>query len=294
MDFATQPFPHSLCYDFDRDSIVVSCGQGCSVQEFNRITGALKQTVFLGPYPSNNTLGVCAAFGSWWLADIVANRVWRVDPVSGTKIAIPCGAAPRDVCAAGSVIVVTESGANTISKIDPGSNAIIPGSAVPTGPGSLAYRLRYDQVSGRLCATLFNGNAVLIIDVPTWTVVARVPVGAQPWACCFMPGKILSANYGANSISGIDATTLTVTSTWGVDAGAALHDLTYIPETNEVMAICSGLNQIQRLDPLSGATLGRVSTGTDPAVLTLARGVVWQTNALSNTIRSHRQIALWQ
>lgn len=297
----TDAFPHSLAYDPTRDSIIVSCGQGCSVMEFNRRSGALVQRVAIGPYPANNTLGICAGLGAWWVADIAANGVWRIDPSAGTKAFIATGAAPRDVAVVGALVAVTESGPGTVSLIDPATNAIKLGSAIQLGAASLAYRMRYDG-SRYLAVTLFSANAVAFIDSGPWTLAATVPVGTQPWGVDFgRPGDAFCGNCGGESVSKIDISSADPAN-WHVSASTVItgstapapHDVCYLSAVNEVIVDCSGANALLRLDPETLEHLGQVSTQTDPAVLCRTPdGALWNTNALSNTIQRRRPIASW-
>jgi YVTN family beta-propeller protein len=103
--------------------------------------------------------GIAEAFGSVWVAG--GSEVWRYDPATLTvtaKIALPRGAETEDLKASADAIWTANSGAGSVSRIDPATNRVTTTVQVGLGPRQLAIGPGYLWVSN------LNGGSVQRVD----------------------------------------------------------------------------------------------------------------------------------
>lgn len=140
-------------------------------------------------------------FGSVWVTDFAgtSGTVQRLDPRSGTSIAtIKTGDGPISVASGAGSLWVANAKANTVSRIDPATNAVV--ATIPISGGGPTDVL---VTHGYAWVTSYTGNALYRVDLSTNTVDGRLalPGPAQNLA---LAGGLLWVTVSSGQLAGID------------------------------------------------------------------------------------------
>ena len=90
-----------------------------------------------------------------------------------------------------------------------------PKSSISTEGAHLSGIAR-DPVRGRLFVSGRDANAVFVLNEQSWEVEQEIPVGSQPFGVLCYNDLVYVANFGSDSISVIDASSLQVVRTYSV------------------------------------------------------------------------------
>ena len=154
--------------------------------------------------------------GSTAIKSVQANAVGVIDSGSGTIAAqIPVGAAPAGVAAGPDAIWVTNTDDQTVSRIEPRTNAVVQTLRVGAGPAGIAIGAGAVWVVNALDGTVSR------IDPRASQVVQTVPVGNGPSAIAYGLGALWVANGGDTTVSKIDPKTGNLVRTFGAGPGAS-------------------------------------------------------------------------
>ena len=124
-------------------------------------------------------------------------------PAAGRVAAtIPVGRNPGFVVAGEGAVWVKNLGEQTVSRIDPATNAVT--ATIPIGAGAFGYLAAGE---GSVWATNNDANTATRIDAHSNAVVATIPVGENPQGIALGFGSAWVANHRAGSVSRIDAAT---------------------------------------------------------------------------------------
>lgn len=201
-------------------------------------------------------------------------------PIVGATIGV--GLSPRDIAIAPVGLWVTNSVGQSISLINPKTNAVIsvvdvpvPGNTLPwaiaVGFGSLFVTLpTYDDTGD----TELVGS-VARLDPATGALISVIPVGRSPFEVAISPEAIWVTNFSDGTVSRIDPISNTVTATipvgagpFGIAAGAGA-----IWVSNETGATVS------RIDPVTNTVVSTITSFLAPEGITFGLGSVWVADA---------------
>ncbi len=113
------------------------------------------------------------------------------------------------------------------------------------------------------------GFDVSIIDLGGGVERARVPVGRHPRGVAVTDSTAYVAVMGSTSIAVIDLETLQVS--YIEDVGRAPRHLVLSPDTRHLYVSLNGEGALVKLDLLTGAVVGRGTTGRAPRSMTNQR-----------------------
>jgi streptogramin lyase len=137
-------------------------------------------------------------FDKLWLADVVADKVLRIDS-AGNRDEIPVGDSPTGIVAGEGSIWTSDFNARTVTRIDPES--LEPGRPILIGgrPGGLATGAGYVWV------TRPEDDALIRIDAQagSWTGEV-IKVGVDPQGVSVTSDAVWVANQGDGTISRVD------------------------------------------------------------------------------------------
>jgi YVTN family beta-propeller protein/VCBS repeat-containing protein len=177
------------------------------------------------------------------------------------------------------VLYVTNSGANTLSVIDPTTNTIT--NTVHVGASPTAVSVGAD---GRVWVTNGAENTVTVLSHTGATIDTTIGVGSAPTGLAFgADGSVFVANAGDGTISVINATTNTLDRTItiggtpiGIAAGA--DGRIYVTDFTG--------NAIKVIDPTRGDALTTIDkAGANPfGIAVSSAGTVYVTHPLNNTV----------
>jgi YVTN family beta-propeller protein len=256
---------------------------------------------------AGNPGSVTAGGDSVWVADPVAERVYQVDPESGSVIdRIPVGAEPGSIASGDGAVWVVSTVGSTVTRIDPSTDTAAPPIDLPgANPDAIAYGAGRVWVADSVDRELFEidpatdalertwqldlqpsaittgdgavwvagyGNATVEkLDLTSGRVIARVRVGDGPAALAFGSGSLWVANSLDSTVSRIDPSTLDVKATIPVGSGptAVAYRGGTVWVANQYSATVS------RIDPRAARVVGSVGVPGDPTSLTVSGARVW-------------------
>ena len=256
---------------------------------------------------AGNPGSVTAGGGSVWVADPVAERVYQVDPESGSVIdRIPVGAEPGSIAGGDGAVWVVSTVGSTVTRIDPSTDTAAPPIDLPgANPDAIAYGAGRVWVADSVDRELFEidpatdalertwqldvqpsaittgdgavwvagyGNATVEkLEMTSGRVIARVRVGDGPAALAFGSGSLWVANSLDSTVSRIDPSTLDVKATIPVGSGptAVAYSGGTVWVANQYSATVS------RIDPRAAEVVGSVGVPGDPVSLTVSGARVW-------------------
>jgi peptide/nickel transport system substrate-binding protein len=209
--------------------------------------------------------------GSTASASVRANSVGVFDPRSGDRAAeVPVGASPGGVAVSSGASWVTKTNADTVLRINAGSNTPIP-IRVGVGPVGVAVG------DGSVWVANGSDGTVSRINVAASRVVGDpIPVGNGPVGIAFDAArkKVWVANSVDGTVSEIDAASGKVRgpfpATPGVTGVVVAFDRVWVvsPSTGTVVSLYPG----------SGQIADRVSSLVDPVAIAAGDGAIWVAN----------------
>ena len=117
----------------------------------------------------------------------------------------------------------------------------------------------YDGTNERLFVADRDNNAVLVYDPNTLDLTNSVDVGQRPFGMALLNGHVYAGNFNSNSVSVINAATLTVVATIDLNAGPNCGTQpTHIaanPSTNKLYVALHGSGRVAVLDGASNSFL---------------------------------------
>jgi peptide/nickel transport system substrate-binding protein len=225
------------------------------------------------------------AAGVWWVRRepakppaIPAQTVGLIDPRSGTLLAsAPVGASPEAVLATGSDVWVADTGADSVSRIDRRTRAVVQTiQNVGSAPVALAAAAGFIWVVDNL------SSDVAQIDPRTNQVVAHVPVGAQPSAATVGGGYLWVADEGDATVTRIDPRHPSSRRTAPV--GGAPDGVAYVG--GQVWVADRTADAVSVLDARTMQLVTQsIPVGAGPrGIITVPGGGLWVANALDQTV----------
>ena len=200
---------------------------------------------------------------------------WRVvDARSGRLVAATgVGATPTAVAAGEGAYWVTNADGHTVSRIDPGTNAVVDTIPVGNGPSGIATGAGAVWVVNSLDGTVSR------IDPGTNTVVQKIGVGGGPLGIVYAAGSVWVANTGDGTITRIDPKSGRPTKTLPV----AATELAFGAGTLWASERAAG--QVVRIDPTTGKQVfAPIHVGNGPTGIAFGDGAAWVANSLDGTV----------
>ena len=198
-----------------------------------------------------------------------------VDSPSGRIVADPgVGATPTRIAVGAGAIWVANTDSDTVSRIDPVTRAVVDTIPVGGGPAGITTG------DGDVWVTNGLDGTVSRISAATDTVVGNpIASGNQPTGIIFAAGSVWVANTGDGTITRINGIT-------GVPnkklLPIAAAEFAY--GGGSLWATLPTTNQVEQIDPASGAEQGVVTVGNGAAGVAFGYGSVWVANSLDNTV----------
>jgi YVTN family beta-propeller protein len=146
-------------------------------------------------------VGITAGATHIWVANntVGNNTVSKIDPATNAVVATAnVVERPYAVAAGFDHIWVTSQITGSLSKIDPATNAVV---ATLTGVGGGSYGVAAG--SGSMWVTHYGSGTVSRINPTNNTVTETFPVGTTPWGIAADNTAVWVANYGSSNIAQI-------------------------------------------------------------------------------------------
>jgi ABC-type transport system substrate-binding protein/DNA-binding SARP family transcriptional activator len=221
---------------------------------------------------------VTAAGGSLWVADPVADRVYQVDPNSGSVLnKIPVGAEPGSIVSGDNAVWTASTIGSTVTRIDPSPST---DTAVATihlpgaNPDAIAYGAGGLWVADSADRELFE------IDPATDGLERTWQLDLQPSAIATGDGAVWVAGYDDGTVEKLDPATAKVTGRVHVGDGPVA-----LAFASGSLWVANSLDStVSRVNPSTVAVRAVIAVGSGPAAVAAGPGAVWVANQYSGTV----------
>ena len=196
-----------------------------------------------------------------------------VDARSGRLVAATAVGTPTAVAAGEGASWVTNADRHTVSRIDPGTTAVVDTIPVGNGPSGIATGAGAVWVVNSLDGTVSR------IDPGTNTVVDTIAVGGGPRGIVYAAGSVWVAITGDGTITRIDPDSGRPTKPLQV----AATELAFGEGT--LWASQRAAGQVVRIDPTTGKQVfAPIHVGNGPTGIAFGHGAAWVANSLDGTV----------
>ncbi|NUT92926.1 MAG: YncE family protein [Saccharothrix sp.] len=205
-----------------------------------------------------------------WRSVGVSGRVRKYGTVSAalavgaSLLLVPSGAAGAlDT----RVLAYVANNGGGVSVLDTATNAIT--TALADSPGDSPYGVGVAFDGGRAYVTNVRNGTLTVIDTPTNTIDAAVPVGDGPAGVVVAPdgGHVYVSNYRAGTVSVVDAATLATVATIPVGPNADGVALTPDGGLLYVAHDVPGPGTVSVVDTATNTEIAEFPTGNTPTAL---------------------------
>ncbi|MFD0207104.1 MULTISPECIES: YncE family protein [Saccharothrix] len=154
-----------------------------------------------------------------------------------------------------------------VSVLDTATNAVTTTLVDSTGDSPYGVGVAFDGT--RAYVTNVRDDTLTVIDTPTNTVDAAVPVGDGPAGVVVSPsgGHVYVSNYAAGTVSVVDAATLTTTET--IPVGANADGIAITPDGKRLYVAHDvvGAGTVSVVDTTTNTELADLPTGNTPTAV---------------------------
>ena len=208
------------------------------------------------------------------LTALPANSVGAVHADGSLHDAITVGQSPDGLVYGAGALWATNTTDGTVSRIDPGSHAVV--QTIHVGASPIAV-----TVTGQQLWVANGGDGTVSgINAASNTVVDTVAVGALPAAIASGPSGVWVANSGDGTVQRIDPATGNVGKPVPVGAGPAGIAVA----ERAVWVANSGDGTVSKVDPITGDRLALIPVGAGARGIAVTAGAVWVANSLELTV----------
>ena len=222
------------------------------------------------------TVGVLSTQGggSTASASVSANAVGVVDSDGDVAGEIPVGVAPGGVAAGESAIWVTNTGSNSVSRIDPETNDVRQTIPVGEGPAGVA--------AGGGAVWVANGleGTVTRIDEATNLASQTIQVGNGPTGVAYGQGVVWVTNSTDGTVTRIDPSSGRPAKALPAIVGAAGIAFGH----GRLWVVSPATGRVAVLDPRAKRVVKEISVGSEPAAVAAGGDAVWVANRADGTV----------
>ncbi len=222
---------------------------------------------------------VTAAGGSLWVADPVADRVYQVDPGSGSVLdRIPVGAGPGSIVSGGGAVWAVSTVGSTVTRIDPSTATVVATINLPgANPDAIAYGAGGLWVADAVDRELFE------INPATGSRERTVALDLQPSAIATGDGAVWVAGYGDATVEKLDPASARTSSV--ACPGLSRRSVGALAFGSGSLWVANSFDStVSRVDPSTLAVRAVIPTGSGPEALAAGPGAVWVANQYSGTV----------
>jgi streptogramin lyase len=205
----------------------------------------------------------------------VAAAAWGDTPPGGAVVATIPMPTPRDVTAGFGSVWVSNGPTRTVSRIDPGTNAVLARISVPDPASVLAVG------TGSVWLTSVPGNTVTRIDPRTNSVTGTVslaPASLGPVGITVAYGFVWVAVHDGQpttSVLKIDPSTLAVVDVIPVGTGQTAGPNWMAAGAGSVWTDVPNINAVVRIDPTTDRVVATIADKGDCGALVASDTAVW-------------------
>jgi YVTN family beta-propeller protein len=219
--------------------------------------------------------GLAYGAGSLWATNTADGTVSRIDPGTHAVVdTIAVGAAPAAVTVSGDAVWVVNGGDGTVSWINALSNTVVETIRVGSLPSAIA------SGPGGVWVTNSGDGTVQRIAPATGVTGPAIPVGAGPDGIAVDQHAVWVANGRDGTVSKLDPTTGVSLELIPVGAGAA-----GLAVTSGAVWVANSLElTVSRIDPASDRVVATVPVGDGPSSVVAGPARVWVSDAYDGTV----------
>jgi YVTN family beta-propeller protein len=185
------------------------------------------------------------------------------------------GTGPHGVAVGGGAVWVTNTDADTVSRIDIRTNAVVQTVDVGNGPEGIAIGAGSAWVANSLSGTISR------IDTRTNEVVRTIPVGNRPTGVAFGLGGLWVTNAADRTLLRIDPNTGAPGKPLTIEQGA---DAVAVGDGSVWVTSGGSPGSVARVDPTVDAVLATITVGNNPGAIAASTDAVWVANREDGTV----------
>ena len=212
--------------------------------------------------------------GSEARASVAGNAVGVIDADGDIAAEIEVGESPSYVAATPDAVWVTNTTEDTVSRIDPATNAVGQTIDVGGGPAGVAVGGGAVWVANGLDGTVSR------IDPGANEEVQKVTVGNGPTGVAFGEGAVWVTNSVDGTVSRIAPGPGRVTGTFPALVGASGVAVGF----DRIWVASPSAGSVVALDPKSGEVVARIGVGVEPGAIAVGTDAVWVANRADGTV----------
>ncbi|MEU7531987.1 cytochrome D1 domain-containing protein [Saccharothrix sp. NPDC042600] len=201
----------------------------------------------------------------------------------GAALLVPSASA---VAAPTRVLGYIANNGGGVSVLDTATDALTSTLSDAGGDSPYGVGVAFDGARGYV--TNVRDNTLTVIDTPTNTIDAAVPVGDGPAGVVVSPsgGHVYVSNYRGGTVSVVDAATLTATAT--IDVGPNADGVAITPDGKKLFVAHDvvGAGTVSVVDTFTNAEVAEISTGNTPTAVAVTPdgGRLLVVNKFSNNV----------
>ncbi len=216
-----------------------------------------------------------------WVANTGAGTVSKIDPVANTVLAtVTVAASPWAICFGAGSVWVACNG--SVKRIDPLTATVIATITIGASSSGIDFDGTYIWASSETA-----GN-VSKIDPASNTVVATVTTGTTAAGVIYAIGSIWVCNFGASTVSRINPSTNTVIATVSASIASPAgisSDGIYVWVANY------GASTVAKINPATNLVALQVSVGTQPYGVGFDGTYIWVSDSGSANVKKIDPVA---
>jgi peptide/nickel transport system substrate-binding protein len=225
-----------------------------------------------------NPTAATEGFGSIWTANTGANTVSQIDEGSNQVSRIGVGSAPSAIAAGADAVWVTNAGSGTVTRIDP-TDGSTQTIQVGTAPAGVTV------AGGFVWVTNSADGTVGRIDPAEGQVVQTIPVGDSPSGIGASARDIWVANAGSNTVSKVPFAKAGAVNPADVQTIHVGTDPKGVAVIGDSVWVTNNLDGTAARIPVDGTTVSdTVRVGGQPTQIAGLSGHVWVATQAPSTV----------
>jgi YVTN family beta-propeller protein len=218
---------------------------------------------------------LAAGYRSLWVTNSNADTVTRIDLATQTvRQTVPLSSQPGGIAVGAGAVWVTDALKGTVSRIDPTVGRVVQTIAVGNGPSGVAVG------NGAVWVTNSSDATLSRVDARTGSVARTISLGGGATDAAVGMGAVWVSDEAAGRVLRVDTQTDQVTASIRVGTGPGA-----IAVGDGSVWVTNGLDgTVSRIDPKTNSVTATIAVGDGPDAIAVGARGVWVANEFGGTV----------